>query len=1414
MWTALPNGFTKPDARGNQKLKLSVFLSPRLETTAPMGTLGEFPDFEHPSDAGVNWAATVNGLSFKVETSTAETPATRAIYDAAVTSADAEPALWDSFFGPSMPIKQFRFHDFSGATMRTFGTTSVFSTLKQQYLGVAATPALAFRAPTIAKLVQLPGVTKPPLLSILPTPILQTNPIVALATTPAVTPTITRNAAYTAFEAFHRPYVVPDTFKAPAVPEMDFHRAVSALGSYPALMRRLGFIVDIEVPFTAAMARASRIRILPVWPGARASKVSYAAADGQQVTHRDASPWTAYVLGRTLTLPQRVTKFMTASRDQQVRDGYLVARSITNPSSDPVKLYNVDIDLAASRLVNTAVNAAEIVNQQVVAQVGASAVKKGQVTASQVTSAAETESMTLPALGQPVIRMAVGGLADRVKAQMTRASQMNARLIAEQEEQTINYSEDVTRGYRIDVWDSVTRRWHRLCGRVGTYAIGTTPISWSGKATITDEGWVQLGGVSKPEDVNTETPPGEMRIHESVFDWGGWSLAVERPGNALSEPDADGVSTPTKTFQDPDGATRPLGSYLHPNLPLDVRFKVPAGDLPRLRFGTTYRFRARAVDLAGNSVAFSAGSVTADPGGSGDSNPLVTRAITHKRFDPVKPPIVVPVEDAKPAESPYVVVVRSYHDPKTGQVVTQNAARHIMPPRVAVSMAEACGGLDQSSTGRPMNKALWSVLKARDASEPPQNPDGSAKPQATVASPVEYLPDRFARGAAFKGLPGVASTVTSRTIATSARVSGVRIPLTSTSTETVSSFRVSFEKSDAPWYDRLPFRFEVHGVEGTDARLPLKAVPKLPAWGEEVRRLKVELPKADEVKVGLSSYFSSGDLQVMGVHQWTMEKFSPKLAVATTPVLRAVSASALPAVAPALNQVPVSTASTLPIAANALITTARIGQNWLLSPAQEITLVHAVDLPMIAPAFTSRAHMERRAGETHATLVDWMQVHGKSTVKLDVEANWTEPVDDPAKGAPLWGTTAVKKAAAAFSLPVDKKQTTILDAKQAVPGSMKPVAWGSIPADGMLVNKGGVDTKPQRQHFGDTKHKRVRYKATFTSRFDKHFADIEGLTYSVTSTERLLRVPNAARPAAPALEYIMPTFGWERSGSSSIRRGGGLRVYLERPWFSSGEGEQLAVVMYQPAAADAGYTQLKPFVTQWGRDPLWTQPGGLPSARPARTHFKQASRYGLDLKLREYSGAEVMVAGYNVDYDPELGLWFADIVVDQGGAYFPFIKLALARYQPDSLPTYELSSVVVADFVQLTPDRAASLSATVDARGGYSVRATVNGHSYSESDAGRKASCTMQLEELQSGKDATLGWTPLGSEVDMPIQPRTLAQIIVQDTRTTWAGTARLAQKVAGRSYRVVLREYEYYKQHQSQTAAKRLVYVETLPIS
>jgi hypothetical protein len=127
---------------------------------------------------------------------------------------------------------------------------------------------------------------------------------------------------------------------------------------------------------------------------------------------------------------------------------------------------------------------------------------------------------------------------------------------------------------------------------------------------------------------------------------------------------------------------------------LSVQFEAVKKSLPRLRFGTTYRFRARIVDLAGNSLAFDDKSLEKDD--------QVTRPINYWRFEPVDPPVLVHCNRTSEGESLERMVIRSdwnvdpnsyLSTPAFSAAITLPASedfeytelnkRHVVPPKAS-----------------------------------------------------------------------------------------------------------------------------------------------------------------------------------------------------------------------------------------------------------------------------------------------------------------------------------------------------------------------------------------------------------------------------------------------------------------------------------------------------------------------------------------------------------------------------------------------------------------------------------------------------------------------------------------------------------------------------------------------------------
>ena len=87
-------------------------------------------------------------------------------------------------------------------------------------------------------------------------------------------------------------------------------------------------------------------------------------------------------------------------------------------------------------------------------------------------------------------------------------------------------------------------------------------------------------------------------------------------------------------------------------------------------------------------------------------------------------------------------------------------------------------------------------------------------------------------------------------------------------------------------------------------------------------------------------------------------------------------------------------------------------------------------------------------------------------------------------------------------------------------------------------------------------------------------------------------IHSSMRPPAPRVVYVLPTFEWEPARNvpslTRKRNGRGLRVYVERGWYASGEGERLAVVLAR--SANEAKT-LADVVSHWGEDAAWCSSG-------------------------------------------------------------------------------------------------------------------------------------------------------------------------------------------------------------------------------
>ncbi|MET4924721.1 hypothetical protein P3L51_20585 [Streptomyces sp. PSRA5] len=325
------------------------------------------------------------------------------------------------------------------------------------------------------------------------------------------------------------------------------------------------------------------------------------------------------------------------------------------------------------------------------------------------------------------------------------------------------------------------------------------------------------------------------------------------------------------------------------------------------------------------------------------------------------------------------------------------------------------------------------------------------------------------------------------------------------------------------------------------------------------------------------------------------------------------------------------------------------GRHPMLTPPRVVRLVHAVRRPLAAPAAALRA--TRDAGATWAALADsdhpLLGVDRKSTGQVDVAARWHEPGDSDAAG-PL-----LTEQVCSVAVAPDATELAV------------------------------------RHEFGDTRHRRVTYTLTALSRFRQFFTAGEDAAFQHDTTPaEAVSIPSSAPPVAPVVLAVSPSFRWEGSADLAagpvqrIRRGGRVRVELARPWNLSGEGELLAVLT-------------GPDLTRVSRDPIWATGDAAGTAGPEV--FAGAAGATAEHTLPG-TGTVVRAVPYPAHLHVETDRWYADVELPGAVAdsYCPFVRLALARYQPESLPDCALSTPVTTEFVQLMPDRTLSVQHVAD----------------------------------------------------------------------------------------------------------------------
>lgn len=725
---------------------------------------------------------------------------------------------------------------------------------------------------------------------------------------------------------------------------------------------------------------------------------------------------------------------------------------------------------------------------------------------------------------------------------------------------------------------------------------------------------------------------------------------------------------------------------------LQTEFFVPPGSLPRLRFGRTYRMRARIVDIAGNSIR-------TDEIPEDDFS-IVSPELKYTRYEPVNPPIILFKEKPHnpadfPGESIERIVIRSNYDVNA----TIPSKRYFAPPQVSPLLAERHSMFDGMATDK-----IYNLMKEKDV----QVEMG----ETCNPSDLSYLPDPLSLGVSF-------------------RVKLIKGPV-----------KMSYFGDPPEWPEFKPVIFTL--TEDTSI-----------SWSCTGNAVTVGLPKAEMVRVYVSSLLDKNKVHMMGPCLWNPGDENE----------------------------------------------AAMGMLCLLTPYKEIVLVHAVQQPLIEPQFANFISSDEILGETFAKLSGSISIDGKSTGKISITAEWEDAIDNPADPggpkAPAFGN-ATTKTTNVFEIPVhtDSSSETI---------SSGVTIYESTGVHGTLHL--GYGHTALHQEFGDTKHRNIRYTATGSSRFREYFDEnAEEKLFARSGKPVQVSIRSKERPAAPKALYIIPVFRWESREWERIstdtfrhtRHGGGLRVYMDRPWYSSGDGELLGVLLpkkdlennptYMAAASQS--------VTQWGMDPIWISKPV--SDNPHTDNFQdyesileEGVHLGEIMFTPQASSNNISLVAYPVTFDPDRKLWYADIFCNPAGIagppYFPFIRLALARYQPDSMEGVELSRVILMDPVQLLPTRTAEVKFLSEDH--QKLQITLRGDVFPGPNfSGKENMVAVSVERRIPGiDDPHLCWDLFNTYQMVSMQ--TYAQ------EPVWGLQISLPEvpKKDGTSFRVVIKEYESY---------------------
>lgn len=1086
---------------------------------------------------------------------------------------------------------------------------------------------------------------------------------------------------------------------AAAPPYWGFHEMVHMASAHPYLMRLLGLVVDYTIP--AVTTNPAKVRILTDFP--------------------DQIPCAMQLSSGFRALPN------PASLLPVDEDGWVKASGF--------KLSNIDHQTGVHQFTQWADNLADGENP-------------------------------LPIPPTPGISVQIAGPPQIIEQGITnhwaRSGEIEDQIktLGPNDEVEL-FRDDLVAGYRFDVLDESKpgEPYRSLFQRRPIPETGGSlyrfPETFTVDTVPDDEGWMAFSMVSEAvepvpqpnpniNDNGDWVPTAPQRFSPQLMLWDGWSNATPRPGNVL---DGDGnVIAPDPNENDPvNGVGRTVG----------VNYAPVPGSLPQLRFGHSYRFRCRAVDVMGNSQPPTA----ATPGG------IESPSIVFGRTMPLPAPVPVRTTnrpDPGVGDTVTQLVIKSELGQDLSTVAPTRRAFFPMPATQRILERHGLPG-DGDTASQYTNLVTRDGLSIEDQTSSDPATGERVLDGIALFPTTDYWPDPAIGAISFQGLPGASGP-------TLAAIQGL-------------------------FPDRRLWKFQLEAGTAAPVVTPVGATAVTASSPQgTIRNIRVSCAPNDLSEWNLN-YSTSPQVQqaIDDGTQWLAEGYTS---------MRLIHAVRLPLILPVPtplaaartiltdgNEDPNSPASGLGSLTAEIDVDVLVNANSTGSVAVRGTWTDPIDLGpgATAPGVSNDEGdpgTVTKTGEMGSLSVFYTEadiaVSGDGMI-LDVNDTKAHDVFVTAEAYSRYSAHFTEKTQFSF---VDDSPV-VIDAKGISPGSVEitNVNGGAIGTSQYSVDAlAGTITPNSGGALDGALAVNVQFIPLPVSRLS---TEAGGIVPQVV-------VPASKGPLEPAVIEVLPSASRNvrvEGSSTRIRHNGQvLRLQMQRPWWTSGRDERLAVVV---SSADEPGTAV-------GRDPIFDGDGT--DALTTMDDWRRSLETGI------FDG--LTIASHDVSFDVANDVWVADIELAGDFGYRPFIQPVVARFQPDAIAGAYLSPRVMLD-----PHRLGVMREVQVRSGQSSVAITVTGPDNPGVSFGainfNEATVTMQERDPDIDDD-DLTWRDVAG-----IPALSLTRSVRSDGWVSYTG--KIGRPSGGGDYRLLIEETEPSRRQEgvvgTLVVARDVMYTETVEL-